>query len=606
MKGRHTVLTLFVSLTMLLSMSGLFVTAQELPPLDSSRQTSYQPFSWQDESRVGVRAAQQAQDTELMSQTGTTHSAAILGTSTLTPGAICVLVFHDLNSNSQREPNEPLLAGATITVINSNDVVVGTYTTDGVHEPYCFTGLAPGTYRVNEWNPPGYPVSTTPDFWVVTVSPGTTVTLFFGDATTTKIRFRGTILEIWKASNAGVMKVQVEEVLSAGPRILGDLWVSFGNTAGCYGENEVYAARVGDRVEVYGTYFPNDNLVDACSSGDYIHLLCVPSRWRGEYYPRQILPGSDMVRCDDAIDFDWGNGAPDPALPADYFSVRWMGTPYFAESGRYRFHTFTSDGVRLWVRRQPSDLVLLIDQWHDQDPTEHTAEIELSAGQHDVWMEYYENTGVAVAQLWWERALTPTPSPTPTLTPTSTPTATATPTTTPTNTPTPTDTYTPMPTATPTPTTTHTPTPTDTTTPTPTPTPTGTLTPTATPYRLYLPLIIKNYGGQPAGSISNFRVSDRAGGPAASNFPTGTSVVYAVFDYWDAQNLQIEVRVYDIQGNRLHTIWKTYNGAGTDSLQIDHGVAFPDTPPGSFYLTSIYDAYNYLFLSSQAWTVGGG
>ena len=58
-----------------------------------------------------------------------------------------------------------------------------------------------------------------------------------------------------------------------------------------------------------------------------------------------------------------------------------------------------------------------------------------------------------------------TPTPTPTATPTSTPTATSTPTNTPTltDTPTPTATYTPSP------------------------------TPTATPYRLYLPVILRNY-----------------------------------------------------------------------------------------------------------------
>ena len=71
-------------------------------------------------------------------------------------------------------------------------------------------------------------------------------------------------------------------------------------------------------------------------------------------------------------------------------------------------------------------------------------------------------------------------------TPTSTPTLTSTPTTTPTPTATPPATNTP----------TNTPTATPTATPTPTDTPTPTATPTATPttvYRIYLPLITKNY-----------------------------------------------------------------------------------------------------------------
>jgi hypothetical protein len=90
-----------------------------------------------------------------------------------------------------------------------------------------------------------------------------------------------------------------------------------------------------------------------------------------------------------------------------------------------------------------------------------------------------------------------------------------------------------------------------------------------------------------------------------SNFPTGTSVVYAVFDYQDAQNMQVDFRVYDPQGNRLHSGTKTYNGAGTDSIQIDHGAPFPDTQPGGVpYLTAIYIDELY-FVDSQLWTVGG-
>jgi putative cofactor-binding repeat protein len=73
------------------------------------------------------------------------------------------------------------------------------------------------------------------------------------------------------------------------------------------------------------------------------------------------------------------------------------------------------------------------------------------------------------------------PTPTPTSTPTSTPTATETPT------PTPTSTLTSTPTATQAPTNTSTP------TDTPTVTITHTPTPTVTPYRLYLPIILKNY-----------------------------------------------------------------------------------------------------------------
>ena len=85
-----------------------------------------------------------------------------------------------------------------------------------------------------------------------------------------------------------------------------------------------------------------------------------------------------------------------------------------------------------------------------------------------------------------------TPTPTNTPTPTSTPTATATPTNTPTPTSTPTNTSTS--TSTPTNTSTSTSTPTNTSTSTSTPTNTPTSTPTPTPYKLYLPLVLEEYG----------------------------------------------------------------------------------------------------------------
>ena len=57
------------------------------------------------------------------------------------------------------------------------------------------------------------------------------------------------------------------------------------------------------------------------------------------------------------INFNWGNGAPDPEHQADDFTVRWTGSvqPQFNET--YTFYTTTDDGVRLWVNGQ-----LLVDR----------------------------------------------------------------------------------------------------------------------------------------------------------------------------------------------------------------------------------------------------
>jgi hypothetical protein len=119
--------------------------------------------------------------TPTVTPTGPTPTITATPTATPPTGSICVLAFHDQNGNIQRDPGEPILAGATITITDSSGVVLFVYTTDGVHEPYCFTGLTPGTYRVEERNPAGYPLSTTPDIWSVTIFPGAPFTVAFGD-----------------------------------------------------------------------------------------------------------------------------------------------------------------------------------------------------------------------------------------------------------------------------------------------------------------------------------------------------------------------------------------------------------------------------------------
>ena len=54
------------------------------------------------------------------------------------------------------------------------------------------------------------------------------------------------------------------------------------------------------------------------------------------------------------------------------------------------------DGVRLYI-----DDVLVIDHWLSQAPTSRTGEIYLESGVHQLIMEYYEDGGGAVAQLYW-------------------------------------------------------------------------------------------------------------------------------------------------------------------------------------------------------------
>ena len=117
----------------------------------------------------------------------------------------------------------------------------------------------------------------------------------------------------------------------------------------------------------------------------------------GQYYNNSEFKSLVLTRVDQTIDFNWGEGSPDSSIDSETYSIRWTGEvePHFSEN--YTFYTNTDDGVRLRVNNQ-----LIIDNWVDQAATEVSGTINLNAGtQYDIEMEYYENSGDAVAQLSW-------------------------------------------------------------------------------------------------------------------------------------------------------------------------------------------------------------
>jgi hypothetical protein len=173
----------------------------------------------------------------------------------------------------------------------------------------------------------------------------------------------------------------------------------------------------------------------------------VTGGWRGEYFTNRELSGSAaLIRTDYSIDFDWGRGVPALEIPADNFSVRWTGAATF-EAGTHRFRVIVDDGARLYV-----DNNLVLSEWEDGGAREIEVEVSLSAGSHNLKLEYYDHTRDARIRLTWAKVTatstpTSTVSPSPTTTATSTSTATleptATATATPTSTATPTETETP-------------------------------------------------------------------------------------------------------------------------------------------------------------------
>src|SRR5205814_3698361 len=88
-------------------------------------------------------------------------------------------------------------------------------------------------------------------------------------------------------------------------------------------------------------------------------------RYWSNALPANPFPGAaTLVRTDPTVDFDWGNGSPDPSISADHFMVRWLGSiqPQFNEP--YTFTTTSDDGIRLFIWTNSSK-VTVVDSWVD-------------------------------------------------------------------------------------------------------------------------------------------------------------------------------------------------------------------------------------------------
>jgi hypothetical protein len=115
----------------------------------------------------------------------------------------------------------------------------------------------------------------------------------------------------------------------------------------------------------------------------------------GCYYDNMDLTNLLLTRTDAAVNFDWGQGSPDPSIGPDTFSTRWQGNFDFNASN-YAFTVTADDGVRLYI-----DSNLVLDKWINQAPTTYTVNQVMTQGTHTIKVEYFENSGGAMAKVSW-------------------------------------------------------------------------------------------------------------------------------------------------------------------------------------------------------------
>lgn len=153
------------------------------------------------------------------------------------------------------------------------------------------------------------------------------------------------------------------------------------------------------------------------------------TNWSATFFPTNNLTGAGVpVSGINGINFNWGGGVPVvngvavPGIPADNFSVRFTSTQIF-QAATYTFTVSSDDGVRVII-----DGAVVLDQFVGRSLTTDTFQHNMTAGAHNITVEYFEGIDQAVVQVQWGATgaigtvgPTPTPGPTATPVPTSLP-----------------------------------------------------------------------------------------------------------------------------------------------------------------------------------------
>ncbi|WP_246200106.1 PA14 domain-containing protein, partial [Salirhabdus euzebyi] len=148
---------------------------------------------------------------------------------------------------------------------------------------------------------------------------------------------------------------------------------------------------------------------DYVSSGE-IEVILDPfeteldNTWLGEYYSNNNLEGTPYVMGGKnglskikSIAFNWGLKSPYYKIPTDNFSARFTKKADFS-AGTYLFSVNGDDGFRVYLDNQ-----LIIDAWPNTGLREKRKTLEVSEGEHEIVVEYFEGAYAANVSFKYEQ-----------------------------------------------------------------------------------------------------------------------------------------------------------------------------------------------------------
>jgi hypothetical protein len=92
--------------------------------------------------------------------------------------------------------------------------------------------------------------------------------------------------------------------------------------------------------------------------------------------------------------------SPDNKIDPEHFTATWTGQIDITESARYKFMTFSDDGMRVYLDGSSTPI---LDDWGNHPPTlKETDFMVIPTGKHDIKVEYHQEGGDAIARFYWE------------------------------------------------------------------------------------------------------------------------------------------------------------------------------------------------------------
>ena len=148
-----------------------------------------------------------------------------------------------------------------------------------------------------------------------------------------------------------------------------------------------------------GTYTVRATSLNNEESGLYTITLisCSAGQFFAEYFDNRYLEGEPILdRCEPMpISYDWGSGAPEGLTQHDNFSIRWTGRFAFL-TDTYTFAGYVDDGLIVELNGAP-----ILEAWYDHSLHYHSADVAVTAGAHDVEVQYYDRSGGAAVNVRW-------------------------------------------------------------------------------------------------------------------------------------------------------------------------------------------------------------